>query len=376
MISGEKIGQYIADPSTIHPTDLDELKGLTEKFPYCSSLHILHLKAMALADHIDFESELKLTAAHLNDREHLYRLIHFGTSPEETDVTEEVSAIEQETELPVEETAQKEEVVPEEESDAPEEIIAEEKEEHYTEPDTELTEEVVEEIPDEKEIIHSEQTETTDDLLETEIINAAIDVAYVPTGVTEEDTEEAVDAIDEELDEIETVQEEPSETTAEVDPEPEMNENISFIEWLRIKQQRAASPAQENKEPVEEIDNPIEEEVKAEEKLTPAEEEEVVETASKKTSKQKIDALLDKFIREEPTISRPVKDFYNPAKTAKKSIQESDDLVSETLAKIHVMQKNYSKAISAYEQLILLYPEKKAFFASQIEKIKQEINTK
>ena len=37
------------------------------------------------------------------------------------------------------------------------------------------------------------------------------------------------------------------------------------------------------------------------------------------------------------------------------------------------MQKNYSKAIDAYHKLILLYPEKKAFFASQIEKIRQEL---
>ena len=49
--------------------------------------------------------------------------------------------------------------------------------------------------------------------------------------------------------------------------------------------------------------------------------------------------------------------------------------VSETLAKIFEAQGNYPKAIFTYEQLILRIPEKKTFFANQIEKIKQKLNT-
>jgi hypothetical protein len=48
--------------------------------------------------------------------------------------------------------------------------------------------------------------------------------------------------------------------------------------------------------------------------------------------------------------------------------------VSETLAKIFALQGNFSKAIYVYEQLILIFPEKKTFFASQIKNLKKKIN--
>jgi hypothetical protein len=46
--------------------------------------------------------------------------------------------------------------------------------------------------------------------------------------------------------------------------------------------------------------------------------------------------------------------------------------VSETLAKVFESQGNYAMAKTTYEQLILIFPEKKSFFADQI----QELNNK
>ncbi|MCB0662034.1 MAG: hypothetical protein KDC24_04805 [Saprospiraceae bacterium] len=56
---------------------------------------------------------------------------------------------------------------------------------------------------------------------------------------------------------------------------------------------------------------------------------------------------------------------------AKRSLKLKTGIVSETLAELLVKQENYEQAIEMYEQLILKYPEKSAFFALQIENLKK-----
>jgi tetratricopeptide (TPR) repeat protein len=57
---------------------------------------------------------------------------------------------------------------------------------------------------------------------------------------------------------------------------------------------------------------------------------------------------------------------------AKQSVEEDEDLVTETLANIYYKQGHYKKAIRIYEKLCLIYPHKMAYFASLIQKIKTE----
>ena len=77
--------------------------------------------------------------------------------------------------------------------------------------------------------------------------------------------------------------------------------------------------------------------------------------------------------KEYLTFEKPKINFFNPQSSAKKSITKNNLPVSETLAKVFESQGNYLLAISTYEQLILIFPEKKIFFADQIEKIKSKI---
>jgi len=81
--------------------------------------------------------------------------------------------------------------------------------------------------------------------------------------------------------------------------------------------------------------------------------------------------LIDKFILENPSISRPKAEFYNPISVAQNSIIDQENIVSETLARIYEKQGYIEKAISIYEKLRLHYPEKSRYFAAQIKRLQE-----
>ncbi|MCK8521219.1 hypothetical protein M0D21_06560 [Aquimarina sp. D1M17] len=80
--------------------------------------------------------------------------------------------------------------------------------------------------------------------------------------------------------------------------------------------------------------------------------------------------LIDEFIANNPKI-QPASKNTPTRNLAKENQTPADELMTETLAKVYLAQKNYKKAIQAYNILILKNPEKSGFFADQIRAIKK-----
>jgi hypothetical protein len=87
-----------------------------------------------------------------------------------------------------------------------------------------------------------------------------------------------------------------------------------------------------------------------------------------------VESIMDKFIRENPSIARHKSAFYSPMNMAKQSAEESNEIVSETLAQIYTRQGLHKKAILMYEKLGLQFPEKMSYFAILISQIKSANN--
>ncbi|WP_432411776.1 hypothetical protein [Rasiella sp. SM2506] len=126
----------------------------------------------------------------------------------------------------------------------------------------------------------------------------------------------------------------------------------SFSEWLQLTQ---AKPIKRTEAKTDNI---------------PSEIEELTNTPS---AEEKFE-LIEKFIQEKPKLEVSISQTKQPD-LAKQYTQTPNSLMTETLAKVYLQQKNYKKAIKAYEILILKNPEKSGFFADQIRAIKK-LNTK
>jgi hypothetical protein len=135
------------------------------------------------------------------------------------------------------------------------------------------------------------------------------------------------------------------------------NETYSFSQWLQLTTLK-----------------PIDRKEATQEKHP-----DIVDEADKETTKIKEDiqevddrarkmARIDQFLAEKPKI-KPRKSPSN-AINMTNHYQDPSQFMTETLAKVYVAQKNYSKALKAYEVLVLQHPEKSAFFADQIQEIK------
>ena len=200
-----------------------------------------------------------------------------------------------------------------------------------------------------KQTITNETTETVTFSSDNET-NSKEDFTPIATDVTDEaikmTSDEANQIIDPFLFEEKKPEEFPVETALNIEaPLPfEKGETHSFKEWLKLA---SLQPIVRNEEEKEVISVPA-------------------------TPKKKLieSSLIDNFIKNNPKIS-PVKKDSPTVNLANRNPVPTEDLMTETLAKVYLAQKNYKKAIQAYKILSLKNPEKSGLFADRIRAIEK-----
>jgi hypothetical protein len=88
--------------------------------------------------------------------------------------------------------------------------------------------------------------------------------------------------------------------------------------------------------------------------------------------KEQID-MIDQFIKSQPSFANAKEKPNQPVSdlTAIKTGEFADSIVSETLVEILIKQGKKDKAVEVLKKLIWKFPQKKAYFAAQIEELKK-----
>jgi hypothetical protein len=375
MLNLTDIAQRIAHPEKCEISDFEDLKTFATQYPYCQVFPILSLKALSNNNDLRFDAELSYLAYRISDRTQLYSLIHQNVvlTSEEKSIQPEEEKVETTPPLRVlraEENNIEETNHPEVEAESEEQKATTE----HIDATSENKSEVLDELEDENDsefiplnissnevVIVPEEIQQDEEAIASEIETPVLIEEEEPT------VEELVDEVErEELDafersllaetfssayKLEELAPEENESSEDeempiLDEEEETSEqNRSFSDWLKVGNQSSSKDIEEDK--------------------------------------SNIDDLLDRFIENEPKISRPTapvedkpkRPFYSPEKKAKESVDMQHMPVSETLGKIFELQGNYPKAIFVYEQLLLANPEKKSYFAARIEELNKKINS-
>ena len=338
----EQVAHFVSHPHELTLQDAEALRSLTAKYPFSSVYPLLYLTALSNGKSPDLDLALQQHAFKLSDRTKLYYLLT-QSSGLQSPVSSLQSSVEVEElevgSLEVKEPVVEPEIVPKETAIVSEEVEAEIAAE---EPVAEETEE-----PIDADLLDFDQlTEAFTLEQHFEVGAVAVDelrVGELPVDEFESSESDSLQSPAEveqlEVGSLEVEAEEKPVTEEAPVSEADIDDKKSFTSWLKSGQQQHVQAVPQEEMP----------------------------------KKLQASELIDKFIEEEPSISRGKTDFYSPSKKAKESLNEDAVPVSETLAKIYAAQGNYPKAIHVYHQLMLSVPEKKAFFAIQIDELKKKI---
>jgi hypothetical protein len=312
------------NPNAVNEKQAKALETVVDNFPFFQSARALYLKGLYNQDSYKYNFALKQTAAHTTDRSVLFDFI---TSDEFTIIEKDIyeQKLAQLMGIEVVESNIGYAIFTETNN-----VIEIQDFEESTLPTIEF-----EPIADIKFVkVEELETNVNDSELEEKIIPVEIVNEVISVDITK----------DKQIAEEKLQLGKPISFT--------QNEQHSFQEWLQL-----ASI------------NPIERKTEVTKPLfsaKPIEKED--QKAENISDKQKKLEIIDKFIETNPKITPSREVVETPVKSIE--ISDTTHLMTETLARVYLEQKKFSKAIQAYEILILKYPEKSIFFADRIKDIK------
>nr|WP_315222284.1 tetratricopeptide repeat protein [uncultured Flavobacterium sp.] len=332
----------INKPDTITEIQADALGTVLNEFPYFQSARALRLKGLYNQKSFKYNYALKVTAAHTTDRAVLFDFI---TSESFAAIQKDYYDKKLKALLNI--TVFDSTII------SPEEI-------------KEVTEVRID--PIEQSILTSIK-EANNTIFE-EIADPVSEEPLNSTGETtpEEVKPEEIEEIEETkaIEESVKIAEEHLEIGKPLDFT--VNEKHSFQEWLQLSR---TQPIDRTKE------TSIKQEAAIKQIILPAAIPDIEKIAKQiadpeilDEEKKKKAEIINKFIETNPKIS-PIKSG-SPTVPIQFDINKDDNsyLMTETLARVYLEQKKYTKAIQAYQILILKYPEKISFFADRIADIK------
>ena len=324
---------FMEHPSQLKGDSLILLESLLKEFPYCQTAQMLYLKNLHNQKSIHYNNQLKIAAAYAGDRKNLYQLIL------QPNLTSKINQLEVE----IAETETKKPEIKDQRSEisisksVPGKAGVSETGNHQQEAIKEKPgisvpkQEIVEAQP--SDAIAENKFQGHINELEQEILKEAISAAIQSEVAHPLKTENPAGEAKNISPAI--IKEEIKEQNAELGKEGKH----SFSEWLKLMDRNKSSNE---------------------------------ETAINHKEKEKLNDLVNRFINEDPKIRPSKTDFFSPVNMARLSVVEDGNFVTETLANVYAKQGNYTKAIKAYENLILKYPKKSTYFAAQIHSLKEK----
>lgn len=322
----ERFDDLLLYPHVSEKPTSAEVERMTVRYPYCQSLHILVAKMHGYTHHPNAEKSLHRAATYATDRTYLYHVMQNLHTPKTPDMPEQVVDLT---------GAFDEQILILEEPPVSEfEILVVPSVQHTTSSTLSLTEtarpSVIETTSATEPLVISPISKPETPLEESSDLSTfSTEIFDISNPVESPETEVII--------EPETVVEEeviiPKETKSDVPP-------TDFIQWL------SGLEAPE----IQSFDHKV---------------KKVRQVKKVKQAKQ------TPRITRTPTSNKVTADKGKRLKKLiEKSIVSNDSIASETLADLLVLQGKKKKAIKMYKQLSLKFPEKSAYFAAQIEKLK------